>query len=272
MIKALFFDLDGTLLDSEKRIPASAAQAIQKCREKGILVFPATARSDRLERMLGWTAETYALFDGGIYCNGGCNHIGGTVEYAFLPRAVVKSCVDAAADFPGVHLSLHMRGDLHAFNYTLPKEMYGPWGVTPADILPLSEELYDGVVKILMFTSDLVNDAVELPAALFERLQSECGESAKLYLSDQGKTIQAVSRDVGKYTAIEKIRTRLGLRKDEIAVFGDDVNDIEMLKNCPNGVAMGNAVPAVKQAAAHVTRSNDEDGIAYAIRELLGLI
>ena len=52
MIKALFFDLDGTLLDSNKQIPASAVQALQTCREKGIYVFLASARSPRLAETL----------------------------------------------------------------------------------------------------------------------------------------------------------------------------------------------------------------------------
>ena len=272
MIKALFFDLDDTLLNSEKKIPDSAVRAIQKCRAKGISVFPATARSDRLERMLGWTKETYALFSGGIYCNGGCNHIGDRVEYAYLPAEAVRTCVETVKDFPGVHLSLHMQGDLHAFNYTLPKEMYGPWGVTEKDILPLREDLYSGVVKILIFTHDLVNDADPLPEELFRQLKASCGDTVKLYLSDRGKTVQAVSREVGKYSAIEKLRIRFGLQKDEIAVFGDDVNDIEMLQAYRNSVAMGNAVPEVKKIAEYVTKANDEDGIAYALEKVLGLL
>ena len=169
-------------------------------------------------------------------------------------------------------MTVSSRGDLHAFNYTLPEDMYGPWGVTENDILPLHESLYGGVVKILIFTHDLVNDAVPLPRVLFERLQASCGSSVKLYLSDHGKTVQVVSREVGKYAAIEKIRLRLGLEKDEIAVFGDDVNDIEMLTNYPHSVAMGNAVPAVKAVAAYVTKANDEDGVAYALEEILGLV
>ena len=272
MIKALFFDLDGTLLNSAKRIPDSAAAALKKCREKGMKVFLATARSDRLNIMLGWAEREYALFDGGIYCNGGCCRTGGKTEYVYIPKEAVSTCVRIAAEYPEVHLSLHMQGNLHAFNYTLPQDMYGPWGVSKEDILPLSEEIFDGVVKILMFTHDLVKDALPLPAALFDRLQAECGDIAKLYLSDRGKTIQVVSRDVGKFAAIERLRVQLGLQKEEIAVFGDDVNDIEMLQNYPCSIAMGNAVPEVKQIAAHTTKSNDEDGIAYGIEEILKLI
>ena len=56
MIRAIFFDLDGTLLDNDKRIPASAYEALEKCRERGIALFVATARPPILEKMLGWGA------------------------------------------------------------------------------------------------------------------------------------------------------------------------------------------------------------------------
>lgn len=51
--------------------------------------------------------------------------------------------------------------------------------------------------------------------------------------------------------------------------IGDGGNDLEMVSNAGIGVAMGNAVPAVKKAAAHVVASNDEDGIAEAIERLV---
>ena len=52
MIRAIFFDLDGTLLDSDKRIPASAYEALEKCRERGIALFVATARPPILEESI----------------------------------------------------------------------------------------------------------------------------------------------------------------------------------------------------------------------------
>ena len=66
MIKALFFDLDGTLLTSEKTLARSTREALRACRKKGISLFIATARAPLLETMLGWTEIELNLFDGGI--------------------------------------------------------------------------------------------------------------------------------------------------------------------------------------------------------------
>jgi hydroxymethylpyrimidine pyrophosphatase-like HAD family hydrolase len=88
-----------------------------------------------------------------------------------------------------------------------------------------------------------------------------------IYLTDQGKTIQITASS--KLKGIEKIRQKLGLQMDEIAVFGDDINDIEMLSHYPNSVAMGNGADEVKRIASYTTDSNDADGIAHALQKLI---
>jgi hydroxymethylpyrimidine pyrophosphatase-like HAD family hydrolase len=55
----------------------------------------------------------------------------------------------------------------------------------------------------------------------------------------------------------------------QVVAFGDDVNDVEMVRRAGLGVAVENAIPAVKAVARQVTRSNDEDGVALVLEELL---
>ena len=272
MIKALFFDLDGTLLDSQKRVPDSAVYALQKCREQGMRLFVSTARSDHLDMTLGWTARENDLLNGGIFCNGACTRLDGKTEYAFLHAQDVAACVNAVGDFRDVHMSLHMENGLHAFNHELPRAVWGPWGVTEGDILPLTPSCFTHTMTILVYYDGLVDFGEEtLPVELYERIKKDCPDST-VYLSDGGRTMQLALKGMSKYAAIEKLRMQLGLEKEEIAVFGDDVNDVEMLQSYPNSVAMGNAAPQAKHAAAYITKANDEDGIAYAIEKILHLI
>jgi len=93
-----------------------------------------------------------------------------------------------------------------------------------------------------------------------------------MYLTDQGCTIQVVSRESSKLAAIEKVRRALGLEMDEIAVFGDDLNDLEMISAYPVSIAMGNGAEAVKAAAKYVTCANDQSGIAHALTDILHII
>jgi hydroxymethylpyrimidine pyrophosphatase-like HAD family hydrolase len=71
-----------------------------------------------------------------------------------------------------------------------------------------------------------------------------------------------MGRDVSKFSGVEKIRERYGFKKDEIAVFGDDTNDMEMLMEYPYSIAVGNAEPQVKSCAKYICDTNDNDGVA----------
>lgn len=271
MIRALFFDLDGTLLTGEKAIAPTTRAALRACRERGLRIFIATGRSPRLDMTLGWTAEDLALFDGGVYSNGACTVMDGEACWAHIDPEAVAECVRLTQQH-GAHISLHMADGTHAFNFTLPRSVWGPWGVTEGNILSLDEHAMAHTVKMLIFHEYLIDPVTPLSAALMNDLQSAVGDRVNLYLTDHGCTIQAAARSVSKLTGIESIRTALGLGMEEIAVFGDDLNDLPMLAHYPNSVAMGNAVPEAKAAAAHITRSCDEGGVAHALTHILHLI
>ena len=270
-MKALFFDLDGTLLDSGKKIPPSAAEALMAARAKGVKVFVCTGRSLRVEKMLGWTTEMQ-LFDGGVYCNGACICLGGETKYVCIEPEAVRAVLAEVSRYEGVHVSLNGEGADHAFNFDPPESMMGPWGMKPGDIHPLNDAAINHCTKMLVFYKELVNSTCPLPEDLFPRLQEKCGDRATMYLTDQGATIQIVSRESSKRAGIERVRQALGIQPEELAVFGDDLNDLEMIRAYPVSVAMGNAVGEVKAAAKYFTRANDDAGIEYALKEILHII
>ena len=75
----------------------------------------------------------------------------------------------------------------------------------------------------------------------------------------------------GKTAAIRALAERSGISLADTVAFGDDLNDIEMLKLCGTGVAVANAVPQALEAADEITLSNDEDGLAEWLIRLLRL-
>lgn len=84
------------------------------------------------------------------------------------------------------------------------------------------------------------------------RLQSYRGENWYAFLP----------REAGKVRALRELTGMLNIPLDKVAAFGDDLNDLEMLRVCGSGVAVANAVQNVKEAADYVTLSNDQDGVA----------
>ena len=271
MLKALFFDLDGTLLTSGKVIAPSTRAVLLECRQRGVAMYIATGRSPRLDMTLGWTAEDLALFDGGVFSNGACTIMNGEAHWAHIAPEAVAECV-RLANACGAHISLHMADGGHAFNFALPGHVWCPWGVNESNVLPLDENALRRTVKMLIFHENLVDSVTPLPPALFADLQAAVGDRVSLYLTDHGCTIQAAAKDVSKLTGIEQIRNTLGLAEDEIAVFGDDLNDLPMLARYPHSVAMGNAVPEAKAVARHITRSCDDAGVAHGLRLLRELL
>lgn len=272
MIHALFFDMDGTLLNSEKKLTGRTLSALNACRERGIRLFVATARPPILGRMLGWTEEEQGLFDGGIYCNGGCEVIGERMRYYFIPQKIVETCISRVNICKTVNIALQMAGELHAFNHPLADSAYPRWGITREEAVPITKGCAIQTVKILVYHENIIDTVTTLPSALIEELRDCCGHQAQFYLTDGGKVIQITSNLANKYQSIERIRIQLGLEKTEVAVFGDDLNDLEMLSGYPNSVAIGNGCEQIKQSARWVTRDNDADGVAYALEQMLKLI
>ena len=272
MIKALFFDLDGTLLNSRKEISSQTRLTLEACKSKGIRLFIATARPPLLEHMLSWDHETLSLFDGGSYYNGGCVKTSQYKEYVPVSDETVNGVIKLVTQYQDINMALQMEGEMHAFRFPLEDKSYRSWGVTFEDSLDLSYAKSFRTVKILVFYANLTDSVTPIQTELVSSLKEFCQNKAQFYLTDQGKCIQIIGASVNKYESIEKIRLSLNLTKDEIAVFGDDINDTEMLSAYGNSVAMGNADSQVKETAKHVTLDNNSDGIHHAVCGILHLV
>lgn len=265
MIKALFFDLDGTLLTSEKRVSDSSVQALMHARQQGAQIYFASARSPRLDQTLLWTDREFSLFDGGIYCNGACTYAGNEYKYAFIDSDAVRRIIRIVSDFKDVHLSLHMPDEGYAFNFEPDSSMDVTWGLKNARIVPVNRESIQNTIKILIFYDHLTDSERVLPEPLIGALNEQVSKSTRFYITDRGRTVQFSKKGVSKLSAIRSIQKSLNISDDEVSVFGDDVNDLEMISFYKNSVAMGNAAGEIKQRAGFVTRTNDDDGIAHAI-------
>ena len=81
--------------------------------------------------------------------------------------------------------------------------------------------------------------------------------------------LEILDKRVTKGTGVKSLADALGIQPEEVMAIGDQENDIAMIEYAGVGVAMDNAIPAVKEAANFITKSNLEDGVAYAIENML---
>lgn len=86
---------------------------------------------------------------------------------------------------------------------------------------------------------------------------------------DSVHLLEVFDRQVNKWTAVHRLAQSQGIPRERVCAIGDEVNDIAMIEGAGLGIAMANAVPAVKRAARIETRSNAEDGVAHAIGMIL---
>ncbi|GAY74200.1 promiscuous sugar phosphatase YidA, haloacid dehalogenase-like phosphatase family [Lentilactobacillus kosonis] len=79
--------------------------------------------------------------------------------------------------------------------------------------------------------------------------------------------IEMMNKNASKGNALKDLATRLDLKSDQVMAIGDEGNDLTMIEYAGMGVAMGNGIDEVKQAASFITKTNAENGVAFAINK-----
>lgn len=256
MIKAAFFDIDGTMFSHTiHAIPESTRNAVHLLREKGVKVFIATGRSlSETKRVpLGdMKFDGYVTLNGQICLDAAENILseapitGEDGEYlidAFVNKKIPLAIVEKERIY---------------INYIDDSVIRAQKSVE-IPLLPLGE--YQGA-PIYQFIGYMNREETEK----FAQKIPNC-KITRWY--DEG--IDIISKDGGKANGIQKVLEVYGFTREETIAFGDSDNDMEMLEFAGIGVAMGNAVECVKEAADYVTTDIDQDGIWNACRHL-GLI
>jgi 5-amino-6-(5-phospho-D-ribitylamino)uracil phosphatase len=105
------------------------------------------------------------------------------------------------------------------------------------------------------------------------RLEREFGPSVRHLVmnntNNDGAFLEIMTPGNSKWRALSVLIEKAGLTPEQVICIGDEINDLEMITHAGLGVAMGNAIPAVKAVAAHVTRTNEEDGVAHVVEQFL---
>jgi len=120
-----------------------------------------------------------------------------------------------------------------------------------------SENVTD-VIKILSFVANIAD--LEIEKKLRKMISQACPRVRVIRTTS--RYLEYMNRDVSKIHGLEKILGELGIGMESVIAFGDEENDLEILKSAGIGVAMGNASLRIKRAVSYVADSNDEDGVA----------
>ncbi|MBI5091722.1 MAG: HAD family hydrolase [Candidatus Hydrogenedentes bacterium] len=247
--KALSLDLDGTLLSNDNSISVESLQAIRELNAKGCRIIISTARPLRAVTPIlpGWFGSFYW-----ITCNGAWILRDGAVLHRNeIPRAEARRMVETFLQH-----DLWVQIEADDIYYSDKPPLFG----FPADCPPLSAFQSGDACKLLVTISS-PNELCKLRALIPDTLS--------MVVTNGGALAQISRRDCGKLDAVRFVLDSERIDIADLIAFGDDNNDIELIKAAGMGVAMRNATAEVLSVADHVTKSNDDDGVGLFLRDLL---
>ena len=264
--KLIAMDLDGTLNNDEKQITEITKNALMAAQKQGVRLALASARpSPGLYR----ERDVLRLQDyQGILMsyNGGRIVDAATGKVLFetsMPLKETKAVLRRLEELPVTPIL----DDGVQFYVTDKKAYmveYECWNnqMTCSEVENLADFISFAPVKILMSVQPEILKEVQAQIAAFLPEDLTVVQTAAFYL-------EVIPKVINKGQGIRDICRTLGISPEEVIAFGDAANDIPMLQAAGVGVAMGNAAGPVKDAADRITLSNNEDGIAAALAELL---
>lgn len=274
MGKIIFLDVDGTLVDYENNLPASAVDAIRVARSKGHRVYLCTGRSK---------AEVYPpLWDIGLdgMIGGNGSYVEDNGQEIFHQCLTLDQCRHAVDWFHSRSLEFYLEcnSGLYASEgfeaqaasagqeYCRRKEVPNAEQVSIRDIFPtmvFGAPLYREDVNKISYVLGSYQDYMDAQLEFPDMKNSTWGGAGETALfGDVGV------KDIDKGTAIDALLRHLGASRADTIAFGDAKVDIPMLEYCAVGVAMGNGGEEIRAMADLVTADVDKDGLALAFRQL----
>lgn len=250
-IKAIFFDIDGTLVPVGQKIFSPATlQALKRLQEQGILLYIATGRTLTTFRF----AYEQFPFDGYLAMNGQyCVHKEKVLRENVLDKDQIAALLPyiEARDITVAFVekdALYINSWGHTYHeYQIHYPRHDP----VEDLSRISDhDIYQMI--IYMTTEEEQNFIVHFP--YFQPVRWSP------YFAD------VIAYDGGKEAGIDAFCTHLGITREQVMAFGDGGNDIGMLRHAGIGVAMGNAADHVKAAADYVTGDVADEGLVQALK------
>lgn len=250
MIRAIFFDIDGTLLYGDKGVPSKEILDLKILKEKGIKIVVCTGRAINEVKPLGlerYGFDAYIALNGQTIFDDKYNLIS---EHLFDSEDLNK----LLKYFNNKEFVIGLSGEngLYA-NYIDDKVLLENRILNIS--LPRIDKYHNEKIYSAIAYCD--NDTKEM-------LRSELSNSTITYWNSYG--IDIFKKGGGKGEGIKEYLSLLDIDIKDSMAFGDSENDIEMLKTVNIGVAMGNGIDEIKAVSDFVTLDLYDDGIDYALR------
>ena len=265
MIKLVVTDIDDTLLNSDREISKKNREVIEECKKQDIKVILASGRPDFgmmsiVEDLQLDSYDNYLLsFNGARIANLKTNEV---IYEKFLSPERIKFLIDVA-----------LENDCDILTYQGGKVLTNrdneyariESGLVSAELViseNMKDDIKEGAAKVIILKHP--DEAV----AVKDKLALELGDEYEVAMS-KPFFIEINDKGISKGVSLDSLCKKFGLTNENVMALGDGLNDLSMIEFAGMGVAVDNANPTLKEAANFISKSNDEDGFAYAIEKFV---
>lgn len=264
-IKLIAIDIDGTLLNDQRELTTEVKEAIQQADKQGVNIVLCTGRPlpgvrEQLEALELFKDTDYVI-----------TYNGALVQQTKTENIIARHGL-THEDFLEIEVMARRVGShLHSIDekaiYT-PNRDISPYSVHESGLvnMPLKYRTPEEMTPDMNIVKMMMIDEPEILDAAIARLPQEFRDkyttvkSAPFYF-------EVLNKEANKGAAVANLAQHLGIKQDEVMAIGDNENDLSMIEYAGLGVAMENALTIVKEAANALTASNEEHGVAEAIKK-----
>ena len=266
-IRLIISDIDGTILDNQHQVDPDLKDIIPLLNQEQIPFVLASARSplgmEPIARELGLGDNPLACYNGALVIKGAPQAYETIIEHPLDKKEIRTFLELVKAEFPSVSINLYSGKDWIADRLDkwvqIEAAITGEQPVIQNVLLPVLDVLIP-IHKLLLI------DEAPVIQKLHDYLQTLDFSKTAFYLS-KDNYMEVTAKHVSKEQALYELAQHYQVPLEEVMTVGDNFNDLPMLRLAGLGVAMGNAPETVKTEAKAVTKSNNEHGVAEAIKE-----
>jgi Cof subfamily protein (haloacid dehalogenase superfamily) len=275
-IKIIALDLDGTLLDSEKRLSDGNRAALEEASKRGILIVPTTGR---FFDMMPQAVRDLPFVRYAITINGAQVYDRETDTAIVRDEIPLEMAIEVMRLLDGYDVIY----DCYRKNWgwmTAGLQDKAEDYATDGHYVRIVREFRNPVPELKSYLESTAAEGDVQKIMLFARNVPGSESVAKEVTEAVGRRFPSIKitsstwnnlelniKTAHKGNSLRRFAEHLGYTLDNCMAIGDGLNDLSMIESAGLGVAMANAHPWVLEAADRVTLSNDEDGVAAAIRE-----
>lgn len=271
MYKMIAIDLDGTLLNSEKKISDHNKKALKWAMKKGVKIVIC---SGRIYAFASMYSREIGSKEPVIACNGAVIKSIDTGEVLFAEPLSTTDCLKVMELCHEEDIYFHFYIDDVMYAEKLERSALSIWkrNMELPEESRIGLQIVDDAGKILKSAKKppIKLVAISDDARKLSRVRAKVEEIHSVDVTSSGSNnFEVVAKGISKGKALEFLSGKLGINKDEIIAIGDNENDSSMLQYAGLAVAMGNAERTIKDMADFITLTNEEDGVAEAIKKFI---